>query len=142
MKEKMHMDIFGACGDDCSLCPRYAATANNDMNALSRVKELWVLLGWRKPDVRIEELKCSGCTKDNQCAYKELRDCAFKKDLENCGLCSEYPCTLVKAAFEKTEHSFHTLKNICTGEELELLTKAFRYKKTNLDKMHKYFFKN
>jgi hypothetical protein len=141
MKEKLHMSIIGACGDDCSSCPRYNATIKNDMKALERVKELWVLLGWRPADVTLEELKCSGCREDNICAYKELRDCAFKKDLNNCGMCKEYPCGLVKAAFEKTEHAFRSCKNLCSEEEMDSLIKAFRYKKTNLDRTHNYFSK-
>ena len=31
MQEKIHMDPFGACGDDCSVCPRYIATQSNDI---------------------------------------------------------------------------------------------------------------
>jgi uncharacterized protein YoaH (UPF0181 family) len=131
--------MFGACGDDCSVCPRYKATITSDRKALERVKELWVLFGWRAPEVTAEELKCSGCSKDNPCSYQKLRDCAFGKGLKNCGLCASYPCSLVNAAFEKTENAFHSLKGLCSGEEMEAITKAFRYKKTNLDRIHKFF---
>jgi hypothetical protein len=139
MKEKINLDLFGACGDECSYCPRYKATLSNDNTDLERVKELWVLFGWRKPEVSIEELKCWGCGKGNACAYQTLRDCAFGKDLQNCGMCRDYPCGLAKAAFEKTEHAFSACKSLCSGEEMDTLTKAFRYKKTNLDRIHTLF---
>jgi hypothetical protein len=139
MQNNIHMDPFGACGDDCSCCPRYIATQSNDTQALNRVKELWVLFGWRTPEVTIEELKCRGCGKENKCSYQTLRDCAFGKGLQNCGMCKDYPCKLTNAAFEKTENAFRSCKSLCTEEELESLTKAFKYKKTNLDKIHKYF---
>jgi hypothetical protein len=142
MQDKIHMGMFGACGDDCSLCPRYKATAAGDRKALERVKELWVLFGGRTPDVTPDELKCSGCGKDNHCVYTKLRDCAFAKGFKNCGMCGKYPCGLASAAFEKTENAFHTLKGLCNEEEMEALTRAFRYKKTNLDRIHKSFSKD
>ena len=139
MTEKIKMGLFGACGDDCSLCPRYKATLNNDRSELERVRELWVLFGWRKPDASLEELKCTGCRTSKKCAYQELRSCAFNKGHDNCGLCRDYPCKLVNAAFEKTEHVFRSLKGLCTEEEMDSLTKAFRYKKSNLDRIHTFF---
>jgi hypothetical protein len=139
MQENIHLGMFGACGDDCSLCPRYKATLAGDRNALERVKELWVLLGWREPDVAAEELKCSGCGKENKCSYQKLHDCAFSKGYKNCGMCGRYPCGLVGAAFEKTENAFRSCKGIAGDEEMEALTKAFRYKKSNLDRIHKFY---
>jgi hypothetical protein len=139
MKEKINLDLFGACGDDCSICPRYKATLSKNTKDLERVKELWVLFGWRSPDVSLEDLKCSGCGKENKCSYQSLRDCAFGKSLDNCGMCRDYPCGLAKAAFEKTEHAFISCKSLCTEEEMDALTKAFRYKKTNLDRINKLF---
>jgi hypothetical protein len=136
------MGMFGACGDDCSVCPRFKATAANDKKALDRIKDLWVLFGWRAPDITADALKCSGCSKDNSCAYPKLRDCAFDKGLDNCGMCEKYPCGLVNAAFEKTENAFRTLKGLCREEEMEGLTRAFRYKKSNLDRIHKFFSKD
>ena len=139
MQEIIHLGIFGACGDDCSLCPRYRATLAGDRNALERVKELWILLGWREADVTAEELKCSGCRKENKCSYQKLRDCAFEKGYKNCGMCGRYPCGLVSAAFEKTENAFRSCNGIGSDEEMEALTKAFRYKKSNLDRIHKFY---
>jgi hypothetical protein len=136
MKKKIHITVFGACGDDCSSCPRYLATTGKNKQDLERVKELWVLFGWRKPDVSAEALKCKGCGPENECAYRELRDCAFGKGLENCGICKAYPCRLTNAAFEKTENLFHSCKSLCTEDEMNALTKAFRRKKSNLDRIH------
>ena len=139
MTDNIQMDVFGACGDDCSLCPRYKATLSNNKSELERVKELWVLFGWRNPDVTLDNLKCSGCRKENKCSYQELRSCVFNKGLKNCGFCAQYPCRLVSAAFEKTENAFRSIKALCNEEEMESLTKAFRYKKSNLDRINKFF---
>jgi hypothetical protein len=134
-------NLLGACGDDCSCCPRYRATTSNDSDALNRVKDLWVSFGWRSPDIDIQELKCSGCCISNKCSYPELRDCAFNKGYSNCGTCVSYPCELVNAAFLKTERALDSIRqNTCTPEEMALITKAFRNKKSNLDLMHRNYF--
>jgi hypothetical protein len=138
---KAPMNLIGACGDDCSCCPRYRATISNDPDELNRVKELWVSFGWRSPDIDVQELKCSGCRIGNKCSYPELRDCAFGKGYSTCGRCATYPCELVHAAFLKTEHALDSFgQGIGTPEETALISKAFRYKKSNLDDIHKRYF--
>ncbi len=139
MKEKINLGLFGACGDDCSRCPRYTATLESDKEKLERVKELWIAFGWRSPDVSVEDLKCSGCAAGNKCSYQALRDCAFGKGLDNCGLCPDYPCATANAAFDKTENLFRSFKNLCSEEELNTLEQAFRFKKSNLDRVNKFF---
>lgn len=136
------MDKIGACGDNCSFCLRYEATISNDEHKLNRVKELWAELGWRDSDVDAQALKCSGCKKENRCAYRELRDCAFGKGLDNCGMCSSYPCALIQSVFEKTENTFRSIKNIGSKDEMDSLVKAFRNKKSNLDAINTSYFAN
>jgi hypothetical protein len=132
------MNLIGACGDDCSFCPRYRASLSNDPSELNRVKELWVSFGWRSPDIDVQELKCSGCCIGNKCSYPELRDCAFGKGYSTCGRCTIYPCELVNAAFLKTERALDSFGGgIGTPEEIALITKAFRHKKSNLDDIHR-----
>jgi hypothetical protein len=136
------MNKIGACGDNCSFCLRYKATISNNVHELTRVKELWVSLGWRDPDVDIQELKCSGCRKENKCAYRQLRDCVFEKNMENCGRCSKYPCELTSEAFAKTEKAFSQLEITCSNEEKDMLIKAFGCKRKNLDGIHNNCFNN
>lgn len=136
MSGKCESEKIGVCGDDCNYCLRYKATISNDQMLLARVKELWVSLGWRRPDVDIEELKCRGCTKENRCAYEKLRDCAFGKKLKNCGMCPDYPCSLTENAFARTEMLYSRINAECSKEDWNLLEKAFRYKKENLDKIN------
>jgi hypothetical protein len=133
---KSRMNKIGACGDGCSFCLRYTATKSNKTDELNRVRDLWVKLGWRDNNVDAQELKCSGCRKENKCAYPELRDCAFGKNLENCGMCRRYPCKLIEAAFEKTENTFQTLNITVSKENMDSLLKAFRCKKANLDTIY------
>lgn len=135
------MNTIGACGDDCSVCPRYVATQRNNEDELNRVKDLWVALGLRNADIDAAELKCVGCRKENTCAYPDVRNCTSNKKLENCGLCAKYPCKKVNAAFAKTEKAFRSFKGIGAQEEMDSITRAFRYKKMILDGIHRELFK-
>ncbi|MBN1499098.1 MAG: DUF3795 domain-containing protein [Spirochaetes bacterium] len=135
MKEKM--DKIGACGDDCSCCPRYTAESGGNKKELMRVRDLWVSFGWRDSGVDYRELECPGCLKENKCAYEKLRDCAFHKGLANCGECGMYPCSLNLEAFERTEKLFAACNwTECSREERISIERSFNRKKFNLDRIH------
>jgi hypothetical protein len=97
------MNMIGICGDNCIFCPRYLATQSGDSKELEKVKELWVRLGLREPNFPTQDIACYGCKPENNCAYSEVRACAYGKGVENCGLCNEYPCGQLLAVFEKSE---------------------------------------
>jgi len=105
---------------------------SGDPEELCKVRDLWISLGWRGPEVDIEELRCTGCSADNKCAYPQLRDCAYQKELKNCGMCDKYACTLVKTAFSVTEEKKVDAMR-CSPEDWKIVMKAFGYKKKNLD---------
>lgn len=127
---------IGACGDNCSDCPRYNATINNNTDELNRVKDLWVTLGWRQSDVDAKSLKCTGCHIENKCAYAELQTCVFNNKFENCGECSHYPCELTEDAFTRTDTVLLKCKNVISDYEMQLLRNAFGRKKEILDHLH------
>jgi hypothetical protein len=130
------MTMMGICGDNCLYCPRYIATQSGNVWELEKVKELWLRLGLGNSTLSAQDMVCSGCNPENNCAYSELRACVYGKGIENCGLCKAYPCDLVNAAFEKSE-SLHTRAAlVCTREEMEILQKAFFSKQQNLEKKH------
>ncbi len=130
------MDKIGVCGDDCSYCPRYIATLSGNIEELEKVKELWVRLGWREESFPARELVCKGCSPEVKCAYPELRNCTYEKKIPNCGLCDEYPCTLVNAAFERTKRLTSNARSVCNLKEMAILNKAFLHKKRTLDKIY------
>ena len=130
------MDKIGVCGDNCSYCPRYIATLSDNLEEFEKVKELWVRLGWREKSFPAEKLACQGCTPEVKCAYPKLRDCAYEKELSNCGLCDNYPCELVNAAYERTKSLTSNALRVCTTEEMDILNKAFLHKKQTLDKIN------
>jgi hypothetical protein len=128
--------MIGVCGDNCFYCPRYVATTNGSTEELEEARKLWIRLGLRDPTFPVENMACFGCKPENNCAYSKVRTCAQTKGIENCGLCQEYPCNLIDAAFVKSESlSFRALQ-ICTPTELDMLNKAFFSKRQNLDQIH------
>ena len=129
--------MIGTCGDNCEFCPRYVATQKGGMDVFEKVKELWVRLGLRKADFPAEGLICNGCRPENNCAYQELRSCVNAGKVKNCGFCDEYPCKLIKDAFDKSEKLRLHAENVCTQEELDILNKAFFMKKAYFDGIHK-----
>jgi hypothetical protein len=130
------MNKIGVCGDNCSCCPRYIATLSGNSEELEKVKELWVRLGWRDEWFPAEGLVCHGCDFEIKCAYPKLRNCAYEKKIPNCGICDNYPCELVNAAFERTKHQTSDVLKICTTKEMDILNKAFLHKKRTLDKIN------
>jgi hypothetical protein len=130
------MEKIGVCGDNCSCCPRYIATLSGNLKELEKVKELWVRLGWRGESFPARELVCKGCSPEVKCAYPELRNCAYEKEIPNCGLCNDYPCNLANAAFERTKRLTSNARGVCTLKEMDILNKAFLHKKMTLDKIH------
>jgi len=128
--------MIGVCGDNCSFCPRYHATLSGDAKELEKVKELWVRLGLREPDFPTQDIACYGCKPENNCAFSEVRACAYGKGVENCGLCNAYPCEKLLAVFDKAEELQTHAVHLCTPEEMDALHKAFCCKRQNLDLVH------
>ena len=122
--------VIGACGDNCNECPRFRATEDGSEESLSEVAHLWLRLGFRDRLVSNDEIRCYGCRPENNCAYRELRDCAFQRRLTNCGMCHGYPCELTELAFRK---SAELRKRIERSPEFIRGYAAFFRKKENLE---------
>ena len=124
--------IIAACGNDCSLCPRYAKEPYvKTKEELEHTAELWYRIGYRDHIVSNEEIACSGCCEDNWCRYKVVK-CVNTRDIDNCGQCSQYPCDNIKECFEVTRSFEPFCKQACTEEEYETIRKAFFEKEKNL----------
>ena len=124
------------CGDLCSECPRYIATQNNNVNELQKVAELWHKLGFRDSVVSTNEIKCSGCTKNNKCTYG-INTCQHIDKINNCGECGLFPCEKINSVFERTENLDKYCKPACTKEEYNQLYKAFFMKEQILNYINK-----
>lgn len=127
---------IGACGDDCSVCPRFLATVSGDPADLEDVRNLWVRIGLREPGFPVEDMACQGCCSSNRCAWPEVRGCVSSRGLTNCGRCGEYPCGSLHPVFDSTSSLSKKLETVCSQDEAGMLSSAFLCKRRNLDLEH------
>lgn len=66
------MAEIGYGGDNCSDCPRYVATINNDTEKLKEAALMWKRVGWRDTVLNIDEIKCGGCKTVKWCRYNDI----------------------------------------------------------------------
>jgi hypothetical protein len=126
---------LGMCGDRCDVCPRYVATATDDAVLFERIMRIYVKTGLRGENSPLDSLRCSGCSRENKCAYSVVRDCAMDKQIRNCGECSDYPCDEINKVFQITEDFRKRLEQVCSKEEFALFDRAFFRKKEYLSKV-------
>jgi len=129
------MEHLAFCGDDCGICPRYAATRSGDIAGLRKAAEIWYAVGWRDVTKSPEDMVCHGCLAIAKCTYG-IRECAQKKGIANCGRCDDYPCDILKQAFERTKGYELICQARCIPEDHTLLLAAFFKKKEKLDKIN------
>ena len=124
--------IIAACGNDCSVCPRYVAPPyEKTAEELHRTAELWMKIGYRDHVVTNEEISCSGCKPENWCRYRVVK-CCEEKGIKTCAECAEYLCDRMKECFEVTMSFEPKCRQVCTAEEYEQLRKAFFEKEENM----------
>lgn len=83
------------CGYDCTNCPVYKATKENDLEELKRV-----LFAPHNKEHSIESLGCYGCldpkSKNHMCSNCYIKTCATNKNIKNCAYCDEFPCNYLR----------------------------------------------
>lgn len=95
--EEVIILIISACGNDCSMCPRFMPKTDAE---LKRTSLLWYKIGCRDRIVSNDEIKCYGCRPENVCTYKIVK-CTMAHGISNCGECDEYPCDKIIRAFDR-----------------------------------------
>lgn len=107
--------ILAFCGLDCSVCPAYVATINNDDTARSKIAEEW----GKQFNVQMkpEDVNCDGCLSIDgrhlgYCAMCEIRKCGIGKAVENCAYCADYSCEKVSAFHAHAAPAKETLDGI------------------------------
>lgn len=124
--------IIAACGNDCSVCPRYVVHPyEKSEEELRHTAELWMKIGYRDHVVTNEEIACTGCKPENWCRYRVIK-CCTEKSIKTCGECPDYPCDQMKECFAVTISFAPKCRQVCTDEEYEQLRKAFFEKEENL----------
>lgn len=130
------MKIIAACGNDCSVCPRYNAPGYEKTDArLHATAVLWQRIGYRDHVITNEEISCPGCRPENWCRYG-IAACTARKGITDCGKCPEFPCDTFSKCLEVTTSFRPACRKACTAEEYEVMERAFFEKEKNLTKNH------
>jgi len=126
--------ILAPCGNDCSACPRFSATASGDPDKLAAVAVFWHRLGWRDRVVSNEEIACLGCPPSTPCRH-DITTCVVDRGLATCRACADHgACPRVDAMLARTDLTADTCREQCDAETYAVLEKAFFRKRENLNR--------
>ncbi len=107
--------VIAFCGLDCSVCPGYIATKNDDNEARAKIAEQWSKEF--KSDIKPEDVNCDGCTNMagrhiGYCAQCGVRKCASAKGVTTCAQCTDYACETLEAFFKMAPQAKANLDEI------------------------------
>ena len=112
--------MIAYCGLICTDCPAYIATAGGDGDKLSALAR-----EWSTPECPLSagECECDGCRGGGRLAsfveHCEIRRCALEREVETCGHCGMYPCTLLAETFRRSPQAKAVLDEIARGRSPE-----------------------
>jgi hypothetical protein len=93
----MSNEIHSRCGNQCNLCLIYRPNVEKeDRRAL--VCAVWNKLGPNKYDPKT--IICDGCDSKTEC---DTRRCVTDRELQHCGYCPDYPCSIFPAEPDAAE---------------------------------------
>lgn len=109
---KMDESIMGYCGLDCSKCPIFIATANNDMEFKDKTAKEWSKLYAEyigKDKLEPDDCNCNGCRIEGEtfvgCLNCDIRSCAMERNFETCADCEKYrECEMITGFFQIPSH--------------------------------------
>jgi hypothetical protein len=111
-------NMIAYCGINCSECPGFLATQNDDNAKRKETAEMWSKQF--KSDIKPEDINCDGCLADtgriigygNVC---EIRKCGQEKGVENCAYCNDYGCQKLEKFLEMMPMARVSLEEIRKG---------------------------
>jgi len=92
-------EYISFCGISCHACPAYIATQEDSQLKRREVAEQWS--AEFKMKVTPDDINCDGCHAiqgqrlSGHCLACTVRKCGQQKGVNNCALCSEYPCAVL-----------------------------------------------
>ena len=93
------------CGEDCSICPAYIATINDDDNLRKKVIDDWSHIG----DFSKFKIDCLGCKSIGPifepCSNCKIKTCCIAKNLDDCSYCIDIDsCSQMTSPKRKTTY--------------------------------------
>ncbi len=89
-------EMIACCGLNCSSCPGFRATQNDDEELRQQTAAQWSKIFDRK--IEPSQVRCHGCLTQGgvhfgHCHTCPVRICCLDRDLPNCAFCPDYPCS-------------------------------------------------
>jgi hypothetical protein len=106
--------MIAKCGNRCDLCPAYYK--NIDSFDKQKISDGWFKYhGFRKP---ADNIGCVGCLNEGKHDRENcpIKECADKRNLENCGHCADLICDLLKHDMDIIEGAVKKHKNISKND--------------------------
>lgn len=106
--------MIAYCGLDCEKCDAYLATVNDDEELREKTAKLWAELN--NAPILPEHINCQGCRVEGaKTVFCEsmcgIRQCALKKGVDTCGVCSDLEsCSVVGAILENNPSALKNLR--------------------------------
>jgi hypothetical protein len=107
--------MIAYCGLNCSDCPGFISTLNDDDELRRKTAERWCKdYG---ADIKPEDINCDGCVSGSdrhighwhEC---EMRKCGQEKGVKNCAYCDDFPCEKLSTFFEAVPSAKTTLEEV------------------------------
>lgn len=112
------------CGLDCTECPVFIATMNDDNELRQKTAEEWGKLYSEyigQKDLSAGDMTCRGCRSDIRfigCANCPIRACCNGKSLVTCADCDEYEtCGMINGFFTSAPQAKERLNKIRTNKK-------------------------
>jgi len=88
------LKMIAYCGLNCTVCPAFIATSEDDEEKRRKVASEW---NSEQYPLKQADINCDGCLPDNKrlikfCFVCTIRSCCREKELENCAFCDDYIC--------------------------------------------------
>lgn len=126
---KSREPMISACGDNCSLCPRYLARSDEELHETA---VFWYKIGWRDRIVSNEEIRCGGCGSTPGCGFMIL-PCQKEMGVSNCRECARFCCDRLENVVKSSEENEADLRELCdSNEEAQMLRRYCYEKRKNL----------
>ncbi len=107
------MTYLAYCGFDCTKCPIFIATKDNNKNELKNIKHRLEKNNHER--MTIEQIKCKGCKSNiiyKYCKECKLRQCAVSKGVITCALCDFKKCSEVEKIYQYNKKIFEQLTKL------------------------------
>jgi hypothetical protein len=102
--QKIKRLLIGACSINCGKCPIHLRT-KEELNY------------WRNKKVDLNKIRCDGCRSNRKGHHwssdcRILQCCVYKRKLEFCSQCKDFPCKILEEWGKEYEHHIIAIKNL------------------------------